>query len=136
MDPIPTNAEQWRRLLRRAFEIPDLVGDDHADRAVALACFHGNPPPPRPPGAVTQESLMALPLAVVRTFIGWGVDGKLDPYLVQFDLSIADWDDAVPNSLASGLTNAVGDADARPLIDHLIKTAIGYARAYPWSEIV
>jgi hypothetical protein len=79
---------------------------------------------------------MALPLAVVRTFIGWGVDGKLDPYLVQLDLNIADWNDAVPNSLAIGLTDAVGNADARPLIDHLIKTAIGYARAYPWSEIV
>jgi hypothetical protein len=64
------NNQRWSKLLRRAFEIPDIITDDNGDTAIAHALRHGFDTPPA--GSVEDAK------AVVAVVIELGGLGELD----------------------------------------------------------
>ena len=63
------NEERWQKLLRRAFEVPDIVSDANSETAIAHALRHGFD---TPVGSVEDAK------AVVAAVVELGGAGKLD----------------------------------------------------------
>lgn len=123
---------KWRRLLRGAFSIPDLVNDESALEAIAVVLLN----PDIEDGAMDPSALeerLKDSRKIVRAFVKLGGKGKLDRYLVRLDLSSASaWDGQAEEVLAEEIVRESGidhsGDDPHPAIRHLIEVAMTVAR--------
>ena len=123
---MPLHEEGWRLLIRQAFRIPDLVGDEVALEMISQVVY-------KPPRGVHSNANISLRervgLALIDATVGVGIAGELDRFLMSREeeiigrpsglLEAADQHICFLAEEVSGLTSEFPPGSAEPILERV-----------------
>ena len=122
--------ELWIRLIRRAFEVPEIITDENAVSAITYGFIGDEGLEPEDSTASQLQQLNGA-RALVRDLTQLGADGALDRYVVRCHRTPKQWDEAARDSLAIDLCNRSEDIHdyVRTVATGIVSQVIDFARA-------
>jgi hypothetical protein len=128
-EPAGEDEQRWWKLLRRVFEIPDIVSARHAEEAIMFALLKREPPNRNETAFRGDQERIDDCRTVVETIVEMGGKGELDELFVAV-VGLIRTD---PGTIRNRIFGSTGLHLVGPLIDEALTAITDYVKAHPFD---